>query len=541
MTSSDAGSCSCLVGLVIAAKVLGECNFTPAGAARPTGVTLPWAARVGRCRSPCSPSAGRAAGCSSGACRCRSRATEPGHGGRSLAVVVPARDEAPPSRRCWLGAVPQLAPGDELVVVDDHSTDATAAVAPAPRAPGSWPPPTCPTGWAGKPWACHDRRRRHDGRGAGLRRRRRRRSPPAPSTAWSRPSRQRARWCRSSRGTAIERPVRGAEPALQPHRAHGRRRPSASLARPRARPRLAYGPVLVDRPGRRYEAAGGHGHPEVRGAVAEDLALARVVGRSLPFAGRGLATFRMYPHGVRALVQGWTKNIATGARSVPWWAGAARGRLDLVARRRAVRLVVVLRRQRRPAGGAGSAGRPLRAAERRSSTPCCWCSSSPCSSARWCSRRRAVRCGGEGRSGGDASGRCRAPPAAARHEDVLAVEAQLVDALADVVEGAVGAGLVAVAAATSSGYQRLHELLHARHVDASGSAGTSRCRAGRRPGSGGRCRSSCRTAAPCAGSGTCSLDEGQGGGAGLLEGDGRRPDRLEQTRAGVHLDARTGP
>jgi 4,4'-diaponeurosporenoate glycosyltransferase len=57
--------------------------------------------------------------------------------------------------------------------------------------------------------------------------------------------------------------------------------------------------------------------------VAEDLALARAIGRSLPFAGRQLATFRMYPQGVRALVQGWTKNIATGARSVPWWAGLA--------------------------------------------------------------------------------------------------------------------------------------------------------------------------------------------------------------------------
>jgi 4,4'-diaponeurosporenoate glycosyltransferase len=94
-----------------------------------------------------------------------------------------------------------------------------------------------------------------------------------------------------------------------------------SVFRGHVRQRLAYGPVLmIDRA--TYEAAGGHGHPEVRGAVAEDLALGRVLGRNLPFAGRGLATFRMYPAGVRALVQGWTKNIATGARSVPWWAAA---------------------------------------------------------------------------------------------------------------------------------------------------------------------------------------------------------------------------
>jgi 4,4'-diaponeurosporenoate glycosyltransferase len=71
----------------------------------------------------------------------------------------------------------------------------------------------------------------------------------------------------------------------------------------------------------RYDAVGGYANQAVRGAVAEDLALARVVGRSLPFAGRHLASFRMYPQGVRALVQGWTKNIATGAGRVPWWAG----------------------------------------------------------------------------------------------------------------------------------------------------------------------------------------------------------------------------
>ena len=35
--------------------------------------------------------------------------------------------------------------------------------------------------------------------------------------------------------------------------------------------------------------------------------------------GRPDVSFRMYPGGLRALVQGWTKNIATGAASVRWW------------------------------------------------------------------------------------------------------------------------------------------------------------------------------------------------------------------------------
>ena len=57
---------------------------------------------------------------------------------------------------------PQLRPGDEIVVVDDHSTDRTAAVAVASGARVVAAPPL-PAGWTGKRAACwtgadgHDR------------------------------------------------------------------------------------------------------------------------------------------------------------------------------------------------------------------------------------------------------------------------------------------------------------------------------------------------------------------------------------------------
>jgi 4,4'-diaponeurosporenoate glycosyltransferase len=68
--------------------------------------------------------------------------------------------------------------------------------------------------------------------------------------------------------------------------------------------------LLVDRAS--YQAAGGH--LEVKGRVLENLRLAafyRAAGvpvASIP--GRGMLSFRMYPDGLRSLVEGWTKGFA---------------------------------------------------------------------------------------------------------------------------------------------------------------------------------------------------------------------------------------
>ena len=66
-----------------------------------------------------------------------------------------------------------------------------------------------------------------------------------------------------------------------------------------------------------YPAVGGHA--AVRDQVAEDLALGRRyrdagLGSHLLVGGRAVR-FRMYPGGPRQLVEGWTKNFATGAGS----------------------------------------------------------------------------------------------------------------------------------------------------------------------------------------------------------------------------------
>ena len=71
----------------------------------------------------------------------------------AIAVVVPARNEASALPHLLPGLAAQLQPGDELVVVDDHSTDATAVVATRLGAQVVHPP-ALPDGWLGKPHAC---------------------------------------------------------------------------------------------------------------------------------------------------------------------------------------------------------------------------------------------------------------------------------------------------------------------------------------------------------------------------------------------------
>ncbi|MBE7189750.1 glycosyltransferase family 2 protein [Jatrophihabitans endophyticus] len=70
----------------------------------------------------------------------------------TVAVLVPARDEAGRIVSCLRSAVGQVGV-DEVVVLDDGSTDATAGLAAGEGArvlAGTDPPP----GWLGKPWAC---------------------------------------------------------------------------------------------------------------------------------------------------------------------------------------------------------------------------------------------------------------------------------------------------------------------------------------------------------------------------------------------------
>lgn len=253
-----------------------------------------------------------------------------------LSVVIPARDEATTLPRL-LGSLAAARPGaHEVIVVDDGSTDATAAVAAAHGATvlTAGEPPA---GWVGKPWACH--------RGAGV----------ATGThllfldadTWLAPdalARLVAEHA-AGRGTAGPGHEPGTEPQAGPETA-GRRgllsvaphheagagyeqlsagfqlvgAMGTGVFRPGAERRTAaaaFGPCLLTDVGD-YRAAGGHAG--VHDAVIEDVALARAYGSAgLPVrcrTGVDAVGYRMYPGGARQLVEGWSKNIASGVGEV---------------------------------------------------------------------------------------------------------------------------------------------------------------------------------------------------------------------------------
>jgi 4,4'-diaponeurosporenoate glycosyltransferase len=76
-----------------------------------------------------------------------------------------------------------------------------------------------------------------------------------------------------------------------------------------------FGPCVVMR---KADYFGNGGHSAVKGVVVEDLALGEKLKKcNLPihcYGGQGTISFRMYPSGIRELIDGWSKGFATGAR-----------------------------------------------------------------------------------------------------------------------------------------------------------------------------------------------------------------------------------
>ncbi len=79
-----------------------------------------------------------------------------------------------------------------------------------------------------------------------------------------------------------------------------------------------YGPIILISKSN-YDMIGGH--ESVRTSIVEDIALGqRLKNTNIPhnlFIGDEEISFRMYSGGLRSLFQGWVKNIATGANSIP--------------------------------------------------------------------------------------------------------------------------------------------------------------------------------------------------------------------------------
>ena len=237
-----------------------------------------------------------------------------------VAVIVPARDEEASLPSLLTPLLAQRRPGDEIVVVDDHSTDATSRIASTAGATVVHPP-DLPDGWLGKPHACWV--------GAS--------ATSAPTLVFLDADVRPGPTLLDDLESAVTADP-GALVSVQPwHSMDSAGEQASVLANVtalmgcgaftavglRGAATVAFGPVVaVDRS--TYRRSGGHADPVVRTMHTEDIGLARAVGRSRLFVGTPTGTtFRMYPGGPADVVRGWSRSIATGARFTPWWLAVA--------------------------------------------------------------------------------------------------------------------------------------------------------------------------------------------------------------------------
>lgn len=219
-----------------------------------------------------------------------------------LSIIIPARNEAHNLPRLLESILSQTTPPLEVLVIDDHSTDATAEIA-AARGATVIPAQPLPDGWRGKPWACHQGALAAKGSHLLF----------LDADCWFEPG---------GLDALLDR-YRGGAFSVAPH--HRIEKPyeelsaffNAIMVASTAGHGLFGQTLLIDRTS--YEAAGGH--LEVKGRVLENLRLAafyRAAG--IPVAstsGHGMISFRMYPEGISSLVEGWTKGFASGASETP--------------------------------------------------------------------------------------------------------------------------------------------------------------------------------------------------------------------------------
>lgn len=231
-----------------------------------------------------------------------------------LSVIIPARNEERRLAPLLRSLAAQEPRPREVLVVDDGSTDGTAelAVSLGARVVAGEP---LPAGWSGKSWACWQGARAS---GGGL-------LLFLDADTWLMPG------ALSKLLTAYESQGSGVL-SVQPYHAVRAFYEHLSaffnivlmastnaftILGDRIAPSAAFGPCVLCRRDE-YERVGGH--QVVRDDVLEDIGLGQAFSRAgLParaYAGRGAIAFRMYPGGIRELLEGWSKGFGGGAFKV---------------------------------------------------------------------------------------------------------------------------------------------------------------------------------------------------------------------------------
>ncbi|MFA6232628.1 MAG: glycosyltransferase family 2 protein [Bacteroidota bacterium] len=232
----------------------------------------------------------------------------------AISVIIPARNEAGNLPRLLSSLNAQSATIAEIIVVDDHSTDGTAAIATAHGA-AVLPSQPLPAGWVGKAWACWQGAKAAQGDLFVF----------LDADVWLLSD-----GLRKIVATYAHRPG-----ALSIAPFHVTEKPYEQLSAffniimmgsinafglpgVADEPTGLFGPsLIVSRD--HYFAVGGHA--EVKQHILENFFLSReFLAKEIPIVccgGKGALSFRMYPHGIAELYHGWSKAFATGAGNTP--------------------------------------------------------------------------------------------------------------------------------------------------------------------------------------------------------------------------------
>jgi 4,4'-diaponeurosporenoate glycosyltransferase len=220
----------------------------------------------------------------------------------SVSVIIPARNEEHNLPTLLRSLASQPVKPCQIIVVNDGSTDRTAELAWQLGATVIASQPL-PDGWRGKTWACHQGAKAATGDLLLF----------VDADTWFEPDGL-PRILASYVGGAC---------SVGPY--HAVRKPYEHLSlffnfnmTVGTVPHGLFGQMLlVDRES--YRRVGGH--ETVKGRILENVFLAgqfQAAGTPVRSGtGRGVFSFRMYPHGLRELIAGWTKGFAAGAGRTP--------------------------------------------------------------------------------------------------------------------------------------------------------------------------------------------------------------------------------
>jgi 4,4'-diaponeurosporenoate glycosyltransferase len=235
----------------------------------------------------------------------------------SLSIIIPARNE---EKRIptLLSSINQAYPFHvEWIVVDDHSSDSTVAIARSFGAKVISAPPL-PQGWLGKPWACYQGAKAAQGN---------------VLMFLDADTRLRPHGLTRLMQTFLQTST---PMSVQPYHEMKKGYEQFSLFfnlivmmttglftpfQQKLKSASFFGPCQIMSKEDYWSI---DGHASGKSAILEDIAIGKALQEKTKkqiraIGGKGTIHFRMYEEGFSSLIEGWSKNFSTGASLMPTW------------------------------------------------------------------------------------------------------------------------------------------------------------------------------------------------------------------------------